>query len=88
MFNVGPGEIIILAILALMMGLPVLVLVIVVRSMRRGPPEPVPWAPSAGSPMSALDARTVLAERLARADITEDEFHTAMRALGIADSAD
>jgi uncharacterized membrane protein len=38
--------------------------------------------------MSALDARTVLAERLARADITEDEFHTAMRALGIADSAD
>ncbi len=34
----------------------------------------------------ASDPRAVLAERLARGEITRDEFDTAMRALGIGNS--
>ncbi len=84
-FNIGPGELIILLIIFAMMALPLVVLVLVVRAMRSGPPATVPWAPIATPASSTLDAQTLLAERLARGEITHDEHDTAMRALGMSD---
>jgi uncharacterized membrane protein len=73
--GIGPGEIIILFIIAAMIGVPILVLVLVVRGSR-------PVSPQAGPSWGTADPRAVLAERLARGEITREEFDTAMRALG------
>jgi uncharacterized membrane protein len=63
--------ILILAVSALMLG-PVVVLVLFLRAAQ-GPRRP--------------DPRAVLADRLARGQITPDEFATAMRALGLGPSS-
>ena len=69
-FNAGPGELIIILVVALLtIALPVAVVWLLVQSARR----PV------------RDPRATLADRLARGEITRDEFDTAMRALGYAE---
>jgi uncharacterized membrane protein len=86
-FDIGPGELILVLIMFAMLGIPVVILVLVVRSMRSSPPAPVPWAPVTGASSAAPDPRAILAERLARGEITRDQFDTALRALGFADSS-
>ena len=86
-FNIGPGELILLIVMFAMLGIPVVILVLVVRSMRSSPPASVPWAPATSVSPAAPDPRAILAERLARGEITRDQFDTAIAALGFADSA-
>jgi uncharacterized membrane protein len=69
-FNIGPGELVILVIIATQLAIPVLVVVLLVR-----------WARDRGR-NSVPDPRAVLAERLAQGEITEEQFRTAMEALG------
>jgi uncharacterized membrane protein len=68
-FNIGPTELGIVLVIALI----VIGLAFAGLKLLAGPSRPV--TPSA-------DARAVLADRLARGEITRDEFDTAMRALG------
>jgi uncharacterized membrane protein len=64
--GIGPGELIILFV-------PFVVLVVLVVALRAARGRDLPSMP---------DPRVVLAGRLARGEITRDEFDTAMRALG------
>jgi uncharacterized membrane protein len=86
-FSIGPGELMLLMIIFAMFCVPVLILVLVVRSMRGDPPAPVPWTAAGAVPPPGSDPRALLAERLARGEITRDQFDTAMSALGLGDSA-
>jgi uncharacterized membrane protein len=73
-FNIGPGEIMILMATAAMVAVPILLVVLLVRALAgRGRAEP------------GADPRIVLADRLARGQITQAEFDTAMHALGLVD---
>ncbi len=72
-FNVGPAELVIVVLIAAMIALPIVIIVLLARGAFRTPAGPM-----------APDPRVVLAERLARREITQDEFDTAMRALGFA----
>ncbi len=66
-FDVGVGEQIMVLVVAIMtVALPVAIILLVVQAARRPPADP----------------RAVLADRLARGEITRDEFDTATRALG------
>jgi uncharacterized membrane protein len=66
-FNTGPLEL--LVPVAFIAGLVTLVIAVIFRE-----PDPAPSPPP--------DPRAVLAERLARGEISREEFDTAMRALG------
>ena len=66
MFSIGPTELILVLVIALM----VFVIVVAALKLVAGP-RPAP-----------PDARAVLADRLARGEISQDEFDAAMRALG------
>ena len=59
----------------------VLVVVFAVNAVRRVPSQPVTWGQGPSQP-AAQDPRAILAERLAKGEISQDEFDTAMRALG------
>jgi uncharacterized membrane protein len=78
MGGIGPVELIIVALSGLFtLAIPVAIvvlLVVLVRRANQAPRPPAGWGP---------DPRAVLADRLARGEITRDEFDTAMRALGI-----
>jgi uncharacterized membrane protein len=63
----GPAELIMMLVVAFMtLALPVAVVLLLIRAGKR----------------SNADPRATLADRLARGEITRDEFDTAMRALG------
>jgi uncharacterized membrane protein len=68
-FNVGPTELGIVLVIALI----VIGLAFAGLKLLSGPSRPVTPSP---------DPRALLADRLARGEITRDEFDTAMRALG------
>jgi uncharacterized membrane protein len=72
-FNgIGPAELVIIGIL----GLPLVLLAVVALAIMRR--DRGAWVPPD-------DPRAVLAERLARNEITPEEFDVAMRALGYGD---
>ncbi len=73
-FHVGPGEIIVVLLIAAMIAVPILLAVLLVRAVA-----------GRGQVSQSPDPRTVLADRLARGQITQAEFETAMRALGLVD---
>jgi len=62
----------ILAIAAVELGIPILALVLIIRYVQS---------------RSRPDARAILAERLARGEITREQFGTAMHALGLSGAA-
>jgi len=66
MFTIGATELIIVLVIALIVFAIVVGALKLVAGQRPQPPDP----------------RTVLADRLARGEITKDEFDAAMRALG------
>jgi uncharacterized membrane protein len=66
----GIGSVVALLLVFAVYGLPFLAVVWVIRALRQA---------------RRPDPRAVLAERLARGEITRDEFDTAMRALGLPD---
>jgi uncharacterized membrane protein len=73
-FNNGPGEIIIVLLIAAMVAVPILLVVLLFRAVAgRGQVAP------------SLGPRSVLADRLARGEITQEEFDTATHALGLVD---
>lgn len=72
-FNLGPGEIILMVIIALMIAVPVWLLISLGKASARG------------SHSTSADSRVVLADRLARGEISQADFDTAMRALGFID---
>lgn len=76
-FGIGPGEIVIVLSIAAIVAAPILLLVFLARGSARP-------APSAPGP----DPRAVLADRLARGQITHADFETAMRALGLVERRD
>ena len=66
-FSMGLGEQLVVLVVGVMtLALPIAIVVLLVRVARRPAPDP----------------RALLAERLARGEITRDEFDAAMRALG------
>jgi uncharacterized membrane protein len=66
-FNAGPAELIMILVVAFMtLALPVAVVLLLIRAGKRSDPDP----------------RVTLADRLAKGEITREEFDTAMRALG------
>jgi uncharacterized membrane protein len=71
-FTIGPAEVIVVLVEAALIALPVVLLIVVVRAVA-----------SRTTARSTPDPRAVLAERLARGEITRAEFDTAMRALGL-----
>ena len=73
-FNVGPAELVIVLIIAAIIAIPVLLVIWLAGAARSRADQP-----------SSPDPRAVLADRLARGDITRAEFDTAMRALGFTD---
>ena len=77
-YSVGPGEILVVLAVTALWAVPIAVVVLVVRSLRKG---------SVGTAGASSDPRAVLAQRLAAGQISRDEFDSAMRALGHADSA-
>ncbi len=69
MFNIGPTELLIVVVIAvLVVGIAIAFLKVLAGQSRPATPAP--------------DPRSVLADRLARGEITREEFDTAMRALG------
>ena len=66
-FDIGPGEILIVAMIALIVMAPILVIVALLRRSGNG----------LGS-----DALRILDERLARGEITRDEYLETRRAIG------
>jgi uncharacterized membrane protein len=80
-FNVGPGELIIMLIITAIVFVPIVALLLVLRADRSTPVESVALAQDA-SRAASPDPRAVLADRLARGEISRDDFDTAMRALG------
>ena len=74
--NVGPLEFLAIAAILGLLAIPVaLVAALVVMVLRRGQPTAPPPDPKD-------DPRVVLAGRLARGEITPDDYESAMRALG------
>ena len=63
------GFVVMVTWLAFYVVLPASIVIALIRAIRNRRPDP----------------RTILAERLARHEITQDEFETAMRALGLPD---
>ncbi len=78
MSGIGPLELlIILGTFLATFGIPIAVIVLLVMLVRRSNRPSLPpagWGP---------DPRAVLGDRLARGEITLEEYDTAMRALGI-----
>ena len=71
-FNVGPAELLMMLVVAFMtLALPIAVIVLLVGAGRRAAPDP----------------RAILADRLAKGEITREEFDVAMRALGLGGDA-
>ncbi len=72
-FDIAPAELLVVMITAAMLiAVPVLVILAAKAILR--PSQP-----------TTPDPRAVLADRLARGEISRDEFDTAMRALGFSD---
>ncbi len=72
MFSIGMGEQLMVLVVAVMtIALPVVVIALLVRARRRPAPDP----------------RATLADRLAKGEITREEFETGMRTLGSTDEA-
>jgi uncharacterized membrane protein len=69
-FNIGPGELVVFILLAVPLAVPLVVIYLAVH-----------WARTREQ-ASPADPRAVLATRLAKGEITPQEFDTAMRALG------
>ena len=80
-FNIGPGELLVVLIIALVFVLPVFLLFRAGQLSAGTAAAPTTW----GAP--AEDPRATLADRLAKGEITREEFDTAMRALGYAGEA-
>ena len=70
--DIGVGELLMVAVVGVMtVALPIAVIVLLVQAGRR----------------PATDPRATLADRLAKGEISREEFDTAMRALGLSDAA-
>jgi uncharacterized membrane protein len=73
-YTIGPAELVIVLLVAAMIAVPVVLVMLLARTVAARPSAP-----------TGTDPRAILADRLARGAISRAEFDAAMRALGFTD---